>query len=162
MAEQGGYRKPGAPAPVSGMGSQSRRTDGGPADKQRTRYIANLPYGEGQEFQDIQGSAPMEAAAGAPSASSMGSAPAQLRRQSGPLTPLAAPSAMPGEPVTAGAALGPGPGPEALGIAAQRETQNQAFAAQIAQYMPVLMQVASSPNASAETRDVIRQLRNML
>jgi hypothetical protein len=28
MAAQGGYRKPGNPAPVSGPGSLSRRTDG--------------------------------------------------------------------------------------------------------------------------------------
>ena len=28
MATQGGYRKPGTPAPVSGPGALSRRTDG--------------------------------------------------------------------------------------------------------------------------------------
>lgn len=160
MAGVGGYQKPGSPAPVSGMGAQSQRTDGGPADKQRLRYIANLPYGEGQEFMDIQSGAPMEAS---PAPTSTGARRAVASTGGGGgIIPLTAPSMRPNEPVTNGAELGAGAGLEALGIEAARQEQDRAFAAQIAQYMPVLMQVAASPNTSSETRDVIRQLRNLL
>ena len=47
MALQGGYRKPENPAPSSGPGALSQRTDGGPA--QGAKYIPGLPYGQGQE-----------------------------------------------------------------------------------------------------------------
>ena len=59
---RGGYRKPTNPAPVSGPGSLSKRTDGGPADTQAAKYISGLPYGEGQAMMDIQNSAPLAAA----------------------------------------------------------------------------------------------------
>lgn len=97
MAEHGGYRQPANPAPVSGPGKLSKRTDGGPADaKQPVRWVSGLPYGEGKEMMDLQGSAPMDAAA--------------------PTSRIAfdAPTERPHEPVTAGNPLGPGPGPEAM------------------------------------------------
>jgi len=47
MAVQGGYREPSNPAPVSGPGALSQRTDGGPT--QGAKYISGLPYGQGQE-----------------------------------------------------------------------------------------------------------------
>lgn len=119
MAERGGYQRPTNPAPVSAPGRLSQRTDGGPGNMQGAKYVSGLPYGEGAEFQDVQQMAPMEAAAKTPSASSVGAAPAQLARQERPqLTPLSAPSTMPSEPVTAGAAIGAGPGPEVLGAPA--------------------------------------------
>lgn len=120
MAGKGGYQKPGNPAPVSGMGSLSQRTDGGPADKQRLRYVANLPYGEGQEFMDIQGGAPMEAA---PATSP---APARQQvQQAAAATPrdfniLNAQDAL---PVTAGIDMGPGPGAEAIAAFANPVSQ---------------------------------------
>jgi len=43
---RGGYRKPGNPAPVSGPGKLSRRTDGGPGSKQAMREVpSNGQYG---------------------------------------------------------------------------------------------------------------------
>jgi hypothetical protein len=57
VAQQGGYRKPTNPAPVSGPGSLSQRTDGGPT--QPAKYISGLPYGQGQETYDNQVAAPM-------------------------------------------------------------------------------------------------------
>jgi hypothetical protein len=105
MAEgHGGMRRPSNPAPVSGPGSLSRRTDG-----QGARYIAGGEYGEGQEMMDLQTSAPMAKSpevkprrrAAAPPAMQMGPAP----------TPLFAPTERPDEPITAGAPFGPGPGP---------------------------------------------------
>lgn len=163
MMPAGGYQRPTNPAPTSGPGALSRRTDGGPGSKQAARYVAGMPYGEGADFLDIQNMAPMAAAQRTPSASAEGSAPSQLAAAGGsPVIPLNAPTQMPGVPVTDGADRGPGAGMDSLGLNMANEEQNKAFANQIAQYMPVLMQVAASPNASAETRDVIRRLRNML
>ncbi len=88
MAGKGGYQKPNNPAPVSGPGSMSKRTDGGPADPQPMRHIPTDDWGGSQEMDDIQASAPM---AGGPQ-----------------LTPLSAPDDRPDVPVTSGAALGPG------------------------------------------------------
>jgi len=45
MTEQGGYRKPNNPAPISGPGSLSQRTDGG--GTQPATYVPGLPYGQG-------------------------------------------------------------------------------------------------------------------
>jgi hypothetical protein len=45
------------------------------------------------------------------SRSEMGMAPSQMQ----PVTPLYAPSQRPDEPITAGIAMGPGPGPEIMG-----------------------------------------------
>ena len=98
MAEQGGYRKPSNPAPVSGPGALSQRTDGGPA--QGAKYISGLPYGEGQATYDQQTAAPMAAAQPTPAMPEV--------------TPLMSPSMRPDEPVTAGINIGDGPGSEVM------------------------------------------------
>lgn len=90
----------------SGPGPFSTRTDG-----------MNLPsagYGEGVETAAIKAGAPMAKTPDVRgmSRTDMGMAPSQVER----LTPLYAPSQRPDEPITAGSMLGPGPGPEALGI----------------------------------------------
>lgn len=94
----GGYRRPEKPAPVSGPGKFSRRTDGGPADEkhQAPRWTGGAEYGEGTELMEIQGAAPM---AGGPAAPSLD---------------FGAPTARPDEPITHGAPFGAGAGPEAL------------------------------------------------
>lgn len=107
MAEgHGGYRRPTNPAPVSGPGAMSQRTDG-----QGAQYMAGGQYGEGQEMMDLQTSAPMSKAPAAapPRPSSPG---ARGAMPAGPgVTPLFAPTQRPDEPITAGAPFGPGPGP---------------------------------------------------
>lgn len=107
---RGGYQRPSNPAPVSGPGQLSQRTDGGPT--QPIRPITGLPYGEGQEAIDQQRQAPLPQAAtpGAPTGSSgaIAAAPEPM--------PLAAGSLMPDQPVTAGADAGPGPDSGALGL----------------------------------------------
>ena len=63
MAEKhGGYRKPKHPAPVSGPGKDSRRTDGGPADRQAMRDLPNAKYGEQADYAAVQGGAPLAGA----------------------------------------------------------------------------------------------------
>ena len=104
MANQhGGYRRPAQPAAASGPGALARRTDGGPATAQ---YVTGLPYGDGQDFYDLQTSAPL----GAEAAKTRMRSGAQAT-QGGPsitATPLFAPTQRPDEPVTAGAPFGPG------------------------------------------------------
>lgn len=95
----GGYRKPNNPAPVSGPGAMSKRTDGGPS--QPVRETGGFEYGGRQEFEELQASAPMSQAQAMPAA-----APP-------PPTPLFAPTQRASEPVTAGAPMGAGPGPAA-------------------------------------------------
>ena len=102
---QGGYRRPENPAPVSGPGSLSRRTDG-----QGAMYMSGGEYGEGQEMMDLQNSAPMSKTetvrprSARPRAARSGGVGAGL-------TSLFAPSERPDEPVTAGMPFGPGAAP---------------------------------------------------
>ena len=90
-----GYQQPNSPAPVSGPGALSQRTDGGPADTQAPMVAPGGAYGDRAAMVDLQGSAPMEAAPPMP-------AP----------TPFTAASERPNEPGTTGVDAGPGPGSE--------------------------------------------------
>jgi hypothetical protein len=106
MAEgHGGMRRPSNPAPVSGPGALSQRTDG-----QGARYMAGGEYGEGQEMMDLQTSAPMSKAPAAPRPRTGRQV---VSEEMAPPTPLFAPTERPDEPITAGAPFGPGPGPTA-------------------------------------------------
>jgi hypothetical protein len=110
MAEQqGGYRRPSNPAPVSGPGALSQRTDG----RQGARYMSGGEYGEGQEMMDLQTSAPMSKAPAQPRMRQPRSGRQVVEEGMRP-TPLFAPTERPDEPITAGAPFGPGPGPDAL------------------------------------------------
>jgi len=99
MASRGGYRKPANPAPVSGPGELSRRTDGA----QPAMEMTGGTYGENQELMDLQTSAPMAQVETDPSAGA-----AQAAMAMPPVTPLFAPSQRPDEPATAGMPFGPG------------------------------------------------------
>lgn len=141
MAEHGGYRKPAHPAPVSGPGAQSRRTDGGPADpKQAMRDLPNAKYGEGKAFSEIQGGAPLAGPAPTPA----------------PI-PLGAPSRRPDEPVTAGNPLGAGVGPEAAGI--DTRTPLEQDSAALASFLPALRFMANLPDATPSTRALLRRIQ---
>lgn len=158
MAGKGGYQRPTSPAPVSGPGALSQRTDGGPAHQQSAKYISGLPYGQGQEMMNIQSSAPMEASAPTPAPSLA----TQTVAEPAPVIPLLAPDQNPEEPVTSGVDAGLGPGMASLGLGSQDIQAENNFKASLAAYMPVLLQVAALPNTSPETRSVIRQLRDSL
>jgi len=103
MAEMGGYRRPSAPAPVSGPGRLSRRTDGVP--QQTTTEMTGMGYGENADYNDIQSSAPL--AATPPAARQTRGRGQQVQQPE--LVPLMAPTRRPTEPLTAGASFGPGP-----------------------------------------------------
>lgn len=153
---RGGPRTPTNPAPVSGPGALSQRTDGGPG-KQPLRTPTGLPYGEAGALTQLQKSAPLAASpggVGAPAAAAAGGGPAQTPVQ---VTPFGAPTQQPATPVTAGAALGPGPGPEALNLPQQSSQDMQ----HLVQYLPVLEMMANQPGASAAARNIVRQLKGV-
>lgn len=106
MAGKGGYQAPAHPAAVSGPGRLSQRTDGGPA--QQLRHLSDAQYGEDAAYTAQQRSAPLAQVNPAPSAAASSGSAGQ------PTVGFGDPTTRPGEPVTAGSPLGPGPGPEAL------------------------------------------------
>lgn len=146
----GGTRKPSQPAPVSGPGRLSRRTDGGPGQKMRD--LPNAAYGEGAEFSNIQAGAPMALANGALTPSS-GGAPSMPMD----VVPFGAPSMNPGQPVTAGAAMGAGPGMEVLGLPS--ETPEDQDRRRLLSYLPALEYIANQPNALPSLRTLVRQIK---
>jgi len=89
---KGGYRKPANPAPVSGPGALSRRTDG----KQPVMNMTGGKYGEAKALNEMQQGAAMYQQASAPS-TPMPS-----------VTGLFEPTARPTEPLTHGMPIGPG------------------------------------------------------
>ena len=94
-------------AGVSGPGKFSKRTDG--------LSFQSTEYGSGVENTANKAGAPLATTPDVrpTSRSEMGMAPSQME----PVTPLYAPSSRPDEPITAGIAMGPGPGPEIMGAA---------------------------------------------
>lgn len=148
----GGQRTPSSPAPVSGPGSLSKRTDGGPGGKQPVRVPTGGAYGDATQLQQTQQGAPMAASSGGG-----GPAPGLLAGLALPTGPgLAAPTQQPGVPVTDGAASGPGAGPGALGLPVQQDQDMKALVA----YLPVLEHMANQPGASASARNMVRQIKS--
>ena len=87
---RGGYRKPANPAPVSGPGQLSRRTDGA----QPVMEMTGGKYGEAKALREMQSAAPMAQIETAPTIPQ--------------ISELFAPTQRPAEPVTAGMPFGPG------------------------------------------------------
>lgn len=137
----GGYQKPSHPAAVSGPGALSQRTDGGAT--QAGQDIPNAHYGENKDFRSIE--------AGAALAGNAGSTPP-------PLTPLDAPTARPDEPVTAGAAVGPGPGPADAGIA---PSMDAADFQNMKGLIPGLELIANLPQSNPSLRSFVRKLKSL-
>ena len=109
MAEQhGGKRTPRNPAPVSGPGQLSRRTDGGPA--QVNAQMTGMAYGENKDFMEIQEGAAMAATPRPARAMKTPQASPMAAMGSGGAAPLFSNTQRPDEPVTAGVNFGPGAG----------------------------------------------------
>lgn len=144
---RGGYQRPSSPAPVSGPGSMARRTDG-----QAMRDPGGLPYGDNADLRTQQAAAPMSgttAGTGNPA-----QPPSVGLTDMGPN--LFAPTNRPYEPVTAGAASGPGPGPEALG----GTIPDGPSKARMMALLPILTRAAEQPYASQEFRAIVTLLRS--
>ena len=98
-------------------------------------------YGERQAMEGIQAGAAMQ-----------GTTP--LPRPTG----LHEPTANPSEPVTAGAAMGPGIGPDAAGIASDKQATDE----QLRPLLASLELIANLPGSNAETRSYVRLLKARL
>lgn len=129
---RGGYQRPSNPAPVSGPGALSGRTDGGPGGKQAMRDLPNAKYGENAEFRADESGAPMAAAPSLPAPggapTSPPGAPDSGHPMGGPPPPLSSGTLNPNEPVTAGAPAGPGPMSMQLPAGQQYATVGQKLA----------------------------------
>lgn len=147
---RGGYQQPGNPAPVSGPGALSKRTDGGPG--QPVRAPSGGAYGERQELEQMQQAAPLSASPGG----DVG-APQPAGDITAGLVGFDAPTQEPGTPITAGAALGDGPGLEALGLPNQPDEDMRRLVA----WLPVFEHMANQPGSSKAARNLVRQLKGM-
>lgn len=100
--QHGGYRRPQSPAPVSGVGRNARRTDGGPAKA----IPPGGDYGDRKQLEEVVSAAGpaarQQAAAGGGSGQPAG---APMRRPD-----VFAPTGRPNEPITSGVDAGAGPG----------------------------------------------------
>lgn len=155
---RGGYRKPANPAPVSGPGAHSKRTDG----KQPVMTgLGDGSYGDESAMQSIQSGAPMAQTPSGPQAAPSGPHPALGAIQN--LTPLDAPSDRPGEPVTHGADAGPGGSSAVLGLLGSDPAQvatnaNQQDAQSLQKYLPVFIKVANDDNSPPGFRQWVRNI----
>lgn len=153
MAEnRGGYRKPNNPAAVSGPGKYSRRTDGGPMDKQPQRYMAGESYGESKELNELQASAPMAA-----SPAKVSETQAQPRRQAPMPTPFGAETQRPDEPVTSGAPIGAGT--NRLDFMNKKTPEDNQ---KIAILLSLAERAAAEPDASYAITNLVRKLRGLI
>lgn len=147
----GGKRTPRNPAPVSAPGALSRRTDGGP--QQTNPRMSGMPYGENQDFEEMQSSAPMSAA---PTAKRAGGR-AKAAPQGMSATPLFAPTSRPDEPITAGASFGPGETPASNSF----NTDYDDDMSTIKQYIPDLETAMKFPNTPKTFIALVNYLKNI-
>jgi hypothetical protein len=147
MAVQGGYRKPGKPAPVSGPGALSRRTDG--------RVAEGFAYGMNKQINEQAAGAPM---AKAPTFNA-GSARMGEERSLTPVTPVTAETMMVEDPITNGAPIGDGANSVPnlpLGPSEDPDIN------MIRDYYPMLEFWASQPGTSQATKDYVQYLRTII
>lgn len=151
---QGGPRTPSSPAPVSGPGALSKRTDGPQGGgSQPIRVPTGGAYGDATQLRQDQQGAPLAASPGGTAASPPPGLLSGLTLPQG--VGFGEPTQQPDTPVTAGAASGPGPGPEALGLPNQEAQDIQALAA----YLPVWEQMFNQPGGSAGGRNLVRAIK---
>jgi hypothetical protein len=129
----------------SGPGKFAKRTD-----RQGAKRLSDASYGEQKEFQDMQAGAPM---AKTPTPQM------QLPNQMANVVPLSAPTQRPGEPVTAGVDVGPGPGREVLGLKGPVDNQLKDLS-KLSKYMPLMMQFADSPESTGTMKAFVKYLRS--
>jgi hypothetical protein len=92
--------------------------------------LGSIAYGEGVETAAIKSGAPL---AKTPDVRGIPTSQVQAAAQES-VTPLYAPSQRPDEPITAGIALGPGPGPEVLGV--NTAASSESLSSILAQMLP--------------------------
>ena len=155
---RGGYRPS---APQNNPMKVNGRGGNGQSGTQAAKYVSGLPYGEGKELMQTQESAPLAAApsieqSGMPSGLASAAA-------SQPVIGLTEPSMRPNEAITSGAALGPGPGMEALGpnVSQRFETQLIEDNRKLLDFLPSLEAMANDPSSSNTFRGFIQYLKSI-
>lgn len=143
---RGGYRKPANPAPVSGPGALSRRTDGGPIQGAK-EMNANGNYGERKALQELQQGASMQ---GNP-VPSMPTPTPTISAPRTPVTNLFAPTEAPDEPITAGAPVGPG-----------RTPAPASQYGMIEKYMPQLDSLAAKEDSPESFKIFLGLVKNLI
>ena len=103
-------------------------------------------YGSSQQYQQIRSAAPLAQAPGVPPAPTATPSPMSQ------VVPMGQPTQRPGEPITAGAALGDGPGPTEIGLSATPASRRDALRAQYGKYLPVLLRIAQQKQDPAYTQ----------
>lgn len=132
-------------AGAAGPGKFSKRTD---------MNLGSIAYGEGVETQAIKSGAPL---AQTPDVRAAAGADVRAAAAQQSVTPLFAPSQRPNEPITTGIPMGPGAGPEVLGINNNVDTLEDKE--RMISYLPALETIAASPNSSQAFRNYVRMLR---
>lgn len=147
----GGKRTPRHPAPVSGPGRLSRRTDG----KSPAEMVGNDgSYGSRKDMQSVQSGADMTPEQASAPTPALGGGPGPAAPRD--LVPLDAQTQNPDEPITAGVPVGAGVGPEAAGI------QTNMMAADMESLrglIPSLEIMANQPGSNPSTRAFVRFLK---
>jgi len=133
--------------PVSGPGQFSQRTD--KAVSNANTSLPNAQYGENKDYQEQRAGAPMAASPGVPQ--DLGALMGAMRPDA---IGLDAESQQPDTPVTDGAALGAGAGPEVLG-----PQPADPSAGRNASWMYALVYMADQPNSSDASRNLVRKLK---
>ncbi len=138
--------------PVSGPGPYSKRTD--TAVSNANTSLPNAKYGEAKAYEEQRTAAPMAKAEGAPPMSLQD----MFAGMGQNVVPLNAESTQPDTPVTEGAALGPGSGMEALGMAPTPDPAME----RNKMYIPALEFLANQPGSSDAARNLVRQMKSQL
>lgn len=154
----GGYKKPNTPAPVSGPGELSRRTDGGPT--QAPRYISGMPYKQGGELFNQQSAANMA-----------GDPVKQFAPPRAPDNPmgslLAGLTALDAEsqddlPISDGVEIGRGRGRSALPSRLTSPINQNENIDLIKRYLPDLMNVTRLPNTPDSYKRFVNYLKSQI
>lgn len=148
MAGNGGYQAPANPAPVSGPGAMSARTDGNVLDPNEA------PYGEGAEIASLKAAAPTGPTTQQPAPGGGGAAMPDFSGVTG----LAAPSQN-SDPVTSGAAAGPGPGAASLGLPLSADDEKRADVRALPDGMlQAMILAAGTPDATPSFKRRVREM----
>ena len=134
-------------AGAAGPGKYSVRTDG--------LTLPSAGYGEGVQTQQIKQGAPL---AKTPDVRGAQGSQVKAAAAQAPVTPLYAPTERPNEPVTTGIPLGPGAGPEVLGIN-QPVVDTTSDKQRLISYLPALEVIAQSPSSTQAFRNYVRILK---
>lgn len=122
-------------------------------------------YGERQKFEQQMGTPAARAATAGPIAAPRPAggdlAAALASFTGGSAVGLAAPTARPGEPPTAGLPIGPGGGPETAPGLIRRQGPNPDVTIW-RRYMPMFEMMAARADSSSELRQMVRRIRSQM